>query len=71
MKNRSLQVRVVKTDPTTGDAAESPSLSVEQINAIASAQLQNVAKTIGALILVKKGADTLSELMLIAGRKYI
>lgn len=71
MKNRALQVRMVRSDPVTGTAVESPSLGVEQINEIATEQLQNIAKTIGALILVKKGADTLSELLLIAGRKYI
>lgn len=69
---RALQVSMVKKDPVSGAVVpETPTLTPEQINQIALDQVQNLALTIGALLLCKKAADTASELILIAGRKYI
>lgn len=74
MKNRALQVSLVRKDAqgTTidGPPAE-PMVDPEVINRIAKEQIENIAKTIGAILLTKKAADTVSELILIAGRKYL
>ena len=72
MRNRALQVRMVKTDALTGvGAPEVPAIDPAAINIMVAEQVQNIAMTVGTVLLVKKAADTLSELILIAGRKYI
>ena len=71
MRKRALQVRMVPVTAPTGDAEATPAVSPEELNRIAKEQVENLAITVGAVLLAKKAADTLSELILIAGRKYI
>lgn len=75
MRNRAIQVSLVKKDrpsetPYTGGVVE-PSIDVDHLNDLVKDQVQHIAMTIGGLLLAKKAADTLSELILIAGRKHL
>lgn len=71
MKNRSLKVSLVRDDPTQPAGAAPAPIDPEAINEIVINGVNHVAITVGVIILSKKAADTLSELILIAGRKYI
>lgn len=71
MKKRALQVRMVPLENSSGGAEPAPVIDPEQINDMVKDQVQTIAITIGAVLLAKKAADTVSELILIAGRKYI
>jgi hypothetical protein len=66
--NRSLKVSMVKDAPV-GDAVAT--LTPDEINQIVKTQVDHIAVTVGVILLTKKAADTVSELILIAGRKYI
>lgn len=66
---RAIQVSLAKKNAITDGEGQAVDPAV--INNLVTAQVQNIAVTIGAVILLKKGADTLSELILIAGKKYI
>lgn len=76
MRGRAIQVSLVRKDrPTSGQTPEgapiAEGLDPEQINDLITDQVHNIAITIGALLLTKKAADTVSELILIAGRKHL
>jgi len=67
---RAFQVKLVKE----GSASAGPSgadVTPEEINALVKDQVEHLVLSIGALLLAKKAADTVSELILIAGRKHI
>lgn len=76
LKDRAVQVSLVrKSSPGVATEGAEPLVDTEKIVAqlddVFTKQLQNVALTVGTLLLAKKAADTLSELILITGRKYI
>lgn len=71
MKNRAIQVRMVKGDAVATDAPVAPVIDPAELDRILKGQVEHIALTIGMLLLAKKAADTASELILIAGRKYI
>lgn len=75
MRGRAIQVSLVRkpSAPTTDGAAVPVAevLDPDQINALVKDQVQNLAMSVGTVLLVKKAADTLSELILIAGRKHL
>jgi len=75
-KNRALEVSMVKKNQQT----EGPRLDgktyvepfdIDKINEVIKDQVQNTAMVLGAAYAAKKGIDTLSELIIIAGWRYL
>lgn len=66
LKNRALQVRVVKTNQNeefSAEPIEMPSIDPEKINLILTEQMQNVAKAVGGLLILSFVLNTTSELI--------
>lgn len=71
-KNRSLQLKMVKENPTTSNAAHSSeklNWSPEQISKIAKDQVRNLAVVVAGVYAVKVALDTTSEIAINAAPK--
>jgi hypothetical protein len=67
MKNRALQVRLVRADAPANTGESAATIDLDQVNDLVT----HVAFAVGGVLVVKKAMDTLSDLILIAGAKHL
>lgn len=70
-KNRAVEVKLVKQSTQPDAKVLVESIDMDKLSELVKDQVQNAAVVIGGAYAAKKAVDTLSELILIAGRRYL
>lgn len=71
MKNRALQVRMVRTDQPADNAQDVhiSAIDPKELNELVKDQVQHIALLVGAALVTKKAAETVSEVIILAAKR--